>query len=327
MRVFVTGATGFIGFPLVKELIAAGHQVTGLARSEASGKKLVEAGAQVQVGTVDDLDGLRRGASAADGAIHTAFYHQLSHVPLGTRLRIFLGGAPGGIVLRFMAAAAATDRRAIDAIASSLHKGSPLVATFGTLAMKPGRLATEDEPYDHEPRSFGGVRARNEDTLKEWAARGLRTSAIRLPPIVHGPTAYGLASLLIPIAHKRKESAYIGDGMNRWPSTHHLDAAHLFRLALEKGPAGGTYHAVDEEGIPFREIAEVIGRRLDIPVVSKSPEAAKKHFDFIAPAVPLDNPTSSELTRERLGWNPTHMRLLADLEQTDFFSRLRAGAR
>ena len=323
MRVFVTGATGFIGFALVKELIAAGHQVTGLARSEASGQKLIEAGAQVQAGTVDDPDGLRRGASAADGAIHTAFYHRLSHIPLGTRLGIFLGGAPGGIVPRFMAAAAATDRRAIDTIASALPKGSPLVATFGTLGMKAGRLATEDETYDHEPRSFGGIRARNEDALKEWAARGLRTSAIRLPPIVHGPTAYGLASLLIPMARKKKESAYVGNGTNRWPSVHYLDAAHLFRLAVEKGPAGGTYHAVDEEGIPFREIAEVIGRRLNIPVVSKSPEEAKKHFGFIAPAVPLDNPTSSKLTRERLSWNPTHMRLLADLEQTDFFSKLR----
>lgn len=158
--------------------------------------------------------------------------------------------------------------------------------------------------------------------LRKWAGRGLRTSAIRLPPIVHGPAAFGLASLLIPIAHKKKESAYIGGGMNRWPSTHYLDAAQLFRLALEIGPAGGTYHGVDEEGIPFRDIAEVIGHRLNIPVVSKSPEQAKKHFGFIAPAVPLDNPTSGRLTRERLGWNPTHMRLLADLEQTEFFSKL-----
>jgi nucleoside-diphosphate-sugar epimerase len=322
MRVFVTGATGFIGFPIVKELIAAGHQVTGLARSEASGKKLIEAGAQVQVGTVDDLKGLRRAAIAADGAIHTAFYHQLSHVPFGTRLRIFLGGAPSGIVLRFMGAAAATDRRAIEAIAASLGKGSPLVATFGTLAMKPGRLATEDETYDHAPRAFGAIRARNEDVLKEWAARGLRTSAIRLPPIVHGPTAYGLASLLIPMARKKKESAYVGDGMNRWPSVQHLDAAHLFRLAFEKGPAGGTYHGVDEEGIPFREIAEVIGRRLNVPIVSKSAEEAKKQFGFVGPAVPIDNPTSSKLTRERLGWKPTHIGLLADLEQTDFFSKV-----
>jgi nucleoside-diphosphate-sugar epimerase len=239
MRVFVTGATGFIGFAIVKELIGAGHQVTGLARSEASGKKLVEAGAQVQVGTVDDLEVLRRGASAADGAIHTAFYHQLGHVPLGTRLRIFLGGAPSGIVPRFMGAAAATDRRATETIAAALGKDSPLVATFGTLGMKPKLLATEDETYDHSPRAFGGIRGKNEDVLKEWAARGLRTSAIRLPPIVHGPTAYGLASLLIPMAKKKKESAYVGDGMNRWPSVHYLDAAHLFRLALEKGPAGG----------------------------------------------------------------------------------------
>lgn len=322
MRVFVTGATGFIGFAIVKELVGAGHQVTGLARSEASGKKLIEAGAQVQVGTVDDLEGLRRGASAADGAIHTAFYHQLAHVPLGARLRVFLGGAPSGIVPRFMDAAVATDRRAIETIAGALGKGSPLVATFGTLGMKPKLLATEDEPYDHSPKAFGGIRAKNEDVLKEWAARGLRTSAIRLPPIVHGPTAYGFASLLIPLARKKKQSAYVGDGMNRWPSVHHLDAAHLFRAAFENGPAGGTYHGVDEEGIPFREIAEVIGRRLNVPVVSKSMEEAKKHFGFMAPAMPLDNPTSSALTRQRLGWNPTHMKLLADLEQTDFFSKL-----
>ena len=322
MRVFVTGATGFIGFAVVKELLAAGHQVIGLARSEASGEKLMEAGAKVQVGTVDDLDGLRRGASAANGAIHTAFYHQLGHVPLGTRLRVFLGGAPSGIVLRFMAAAAATDRRAIDAIASALPKGSPLVATFGTLGMKPGQLATEDQTYDHSPRAFGGIRAKNEDVLKEWAARGLRTSAIRLPPIVHGPTAYGLASLLIPMAKKRKVSAYVEDGRNRWPSVHHLDASRLFRLALEKGPPGGTYHGVDEEGIPFREIAEVIGWRLNVPVRSIPAAQATKQFGFVGPAVPLDNPTSSELTRERLGWKPTHMGLLADMEQTDFFAKL-----
>jgi len=322
MRVFVTGATGFIGLPIVKELIAAGHEVTGLARSKASGRKLIEVGASVQVGTVDDLDGLRRGASAADGAIHTAFYHQISHVPFSTRLKIFVGGAPSGIVLRFMAASAATDRRAIEAIAAGLPKGSPLVATFGTLGMKPGHRATEDEPYDHSPKAFGGVRARNEDTLKEWAARGLRTSAIRLPPIVHGHTRYGLASLLIPIAKKKREAVYVNDGLNRWPSCHHLDVAHLYRLALEKGPPGGTYHGVDEEGIPFREIAEIIGRRLGIPTVSKSPDEAKKHFGFIAPAIPLDNPTSSDLTRQRLGWVPTHMGLLADLAETDVLSKL-----
>jgi nucleoside-diphosphate-sugar epimerase len=322
MRVFVTGATGFIGFAIVKELLGAGHEVTGLARSETSGKKLKDAGAQVRVGTVDDLEGLRRGAAEADGAIHTAFYHQLSHVPLSTRLRVFLGGAPSGIVPRFMGAAAATDRRAIETIAAALGKGSPLVATFGTLGMKPARLATEDQTYDHDPKSFGLIRARNEDVLKEWAARGLRTSAIRLPPIVHGPTAYGLASLLIPMAKKKKQSGYVGDGKNRWPSVHYLDAAQVFRLALENSPAGATYHAVDEEGIPFREIAEVIGRRLNLPVVSKSRDEAAKQFGFVASAVPIDNPTSSKLTRERLGWKPSHMGLLDDLAQTDFFSKV-----
>lgn len=322
MRVFVTGATGFIGFPIVKELLAAGHQVTGLARSEASGKKLMEIGVRVQVGTVDDLEGLRRGASSADGVIHTAFYHQLSHVPLGTRLRIFLGGAPTGIAQRFMGAAAETDRRAIDTMAAALRKGSPLVATFGTLGMKPGVLATEDQTYDHDPRAFGGMRAKNEDLLRDWAERGLRTSIIRLPPIVHGPTAYGLASFLIPRAKKMRESAYVEDGMNRWPSVHYLDAAHLFRLAIETGSPGSVYHAVDEEGIPFREIAEVIGRRLNIPVVSKPASQVQKQFGFIGPAVPIDNPASSQLTRHCLGWKPTHIGLLADLEQTDFFFKL-----
>jgi len=322
VRVFVTGATGFIGFAIVKELIAAGHQVTGLARTEASGKRLIGAGAQVSLGNIEDLDSLRRAAATAEGAIHTAFYHQISHIPLGARLGVFLGGAPSGIFTRFMGAAAAADRRAIETIAASLPgTGSPLVATFGTLSMSPGRLATEDDLYDHDEKSFGIIRARTEDTLKEWAARGLRTSAIRLPPIVHGPGAFGLASLFIPMARKRKESAYIGDGLNRWPSVHQLDAARLFRLALEKGPPGGTYHGVDEEGIPFREIAEVIGGRLNIPVVSKSPGEAKKQFGFVAPAVPIDNPTSSKLTRERLGWNPTQIGLLADLKQTDVFSK------
>ena len=323
MRVFVTGATGLIGFATVKELLAAGHQVTGLARSEASGRKLIEAGAQVALGTVDDLDSLRRAAASADGAIHTAFYHKLSHIPLMTRLGVFLGGAPGGIFMRFMQAAAVADRRAIETIAAALPgKGSPLVAAFGTLGMKPGRLATEDEEYDHDFTAMGIGRARTEDTLKELASQGIRASAIRLPPIVHGPDAFGLAMLLIPMARKKKESAYVGDGLNRWPSVHYLDAANLFRLALEKGPAGGTYHGVDEEGIPFRDIAGVIGRRLNVPVVSKPASEAAKQFSFIARPVQIDNPTSSKLTRERLGWTPTHMGLLADLEQTDFFSKV-----
>jgi nucleoside-diphosphate-sugar epimerase len=235
MRVFVTGATGFIGFAIVKELIEAGHQVTGLARSEASGKKLTEAGARVQMGTIEDLDCLRRSASAADGVIHTAFYHKLSHLPLGTRLRLLLGGAPSGIFERLMGTAVAADRRAIQTIGASLGKGSSLVATFGTLGMKRGRFATEDEPYDHDPAAFGIVRARTEGTLKEMSSRGVRTSAIRLPPIVHALRAAGLASMLIPVARKKKESAYVGDGTNRWPSVHLLDAAPPLPFGTRKG--------------------------------------------------------------------------------------------
>jgi nucleoside-diphosphate-sugar epimerase len=314
MKVFVTGATGFIGFAIVKELLAAGHEVTGLARSEASGKKLAERGARVRLGTVEDLDGLRRAAAEADGAIHTAFYHKLSHLPLGTRLRVIAGGSPGGMMMRFVTAAVTTDRQALEALAQN---GGPLVAAFGTLSMKQGRLATEDDGYDRD--FFTAVRARTEDTLQALAARGTRTSAIRLPPIVHGDGDQGFAPRLIEIARKKKQSAYVGEGLNRWPSVHRDDAARLFRLALEAGPAGGTYHAVAEEGIPFREIAGLIGRRLNVPVVSKSAAEAARHFSFLAPFVPLDNPTSSKLTQERLGWSFRQTDLLSDLDKGDYF--------
>jgi nucleoside-diphosphate-sugar epimerase len=318
MRVFVTGATGFIGSAIVKELVGAGHQVTGLARTEASGKKLINAGAQVRLGSVEDLDGLRRAAAMADGAIHTAFYHKISHIPLGTRLRVMLGGAPSGIVQRFLAAAVGADRRALEAIGRSLSgKDRPLVAAFGTLSMKPGQLATEDDAYD--PSFIGAPRARTEDMLQALAGLGIRTSAIRLPPIVHGAGDHGFAPQLIQIARKKKESAYVGDGLNRWPSGHRLDVARLFRLALEKGPAGGTYHGVAEEGVPFREIAGLIGRRLNVPVVSKSAAEAAKQFGFLGPFISIDNPTSSKLTQERLGWRPTQPGLLTDLDQADYF--------
>jgi nucleoside-diphosphate-sugar epimerase len=319
MKVFVTGATGFIGFAIVKELLAAGHQVTGLARSEASGRKLVEAGGRLCLGTMEDLDGLRLAAGAADGAIHTAFYHKVSHMPLGTRLRVIAGGMPSGMMQRFVTAAVTTDRRAVETIAGALAGSDrPFVAAFGTLAMKHGRLATEGDAYD--PNFFTAVRGRTEDTLQLLAARGTRTSAIRLPPIVHGAGDHGFAPQLIEIARKKKESAYVGDGLNRWPSVHRDDAARLFRLALEKGPAGGAYHAVAEEGIPFREIAELIGRRLNVPVVSKSAAEAPRQFGFLAPFIPLDNPTSSSLTQERMGWRPTQTGLLADLDQSNYFN-------
>jgi len=319
MRVFVTGATGFIGSAIVKELIGAGHQVLGLARSDAGAKSLIAAGAQVHRGGLEDLESLRSGAAAADGAIHTAFYHEITHMPMGTRLRVVLGGAPSGIVARFTAAAVGADRRALETIAQSLSgTDRPLVAAFGTLAMKPGRLATEDEAYD--PESVGAARAKSEDTMRELAARGIRTSVIRLPPIVHGAgDRAGFAPRLIQIARKKKESGYVGEGRNRWPSVHRLDTARLFRLALEKGPAGGTYHGVAEEGIPFREIAGVIGRRLNVPVVSKSPAEAAKQFSFLSLFLPVDNPTSSRLTQERLGWQPKQPGLIPDIDRPSYF--------
>ncbi len=271
MRVFVTGATGLIGFATVKELIEAGHDVTGLARTGSSAKKLTDAGARAHFGTIQDLESLRRGASAADGVVHTAFYHQLSHMPMGTRLRVLMGGKPSGIFKRFMAAGVAADREAVQAIGGALGEGSSFVATFGTMGMRYGQVATEDQPYDHDPSAFGIMRARTEDVLHGFASRGVRTSAIRLPPVVHGSKAFGLVSLMIPVARKKKVSAYVGDGRNCWPAVHHLDAARLFRLALEHGPAESTYHGVAEEGIPLRQVAEVIGRRLNVPVVSKLP--------------------------------------------------------
>jgi len=217
MRVFVTGATGLIGSAIVKELISAGHQVTGLARSDASAKKLTASGAQVLRGSIEDLDCLRCGAAAADGAIHTAFYHEITQMPMRTRLRAVLGGAPSGIVSRFTAAAVGADRRAMETISQSLSgTDRPLVAAFGTLALKPGRLATEDEAYD--PESVGATHAKSEDTMRELAARGIRTSVIGIPPIVHGAgDRSGFAPRLIQIARKKNESGYVSDGRNRWP--------------------------------------------------------------------------------------------------------------
>ena len=318
MRVFVTGATGFIGFAVVKELIAAGHEVTGLARATTSARKLAELGATVLIGSIEDLDCVRRAATSCDGAVHTAFYHKISHIPLIRRLEVMFGGSPKAIVQRFLKAAVDTDRQTVETIGRSLSRnGSPLVVPFGTLAMPEGRLATEDQSYD--PNFFGAPRAQTEDTLQQLALNGIRTSAIRLPPMVHGIGDHGFAPQLIQIARKKKESAYVGEGLNRWPSVHRLDAARLFRLALEKGPAGGTYHGVAEEGIPFRDIAGLIGRRLKVPVVSKSAAEAAQQFSFLAPFIPMDNPTSSKLTQERLGWEPTQPGLLADLDQPDYF--------
>lgn len=319
MRVFVTGATGFIGSAVVRELIGVGHHVIGLARSEASAKSLVNAGAEVHRGSLEDLESLRRGAAKAEGAIHTAFFHEFSHASLAIRARVILGGTPGGIVSRFMRAIVETDRRAFETIGKALiGSDRPLVAAFGTLAMKSGRLATEEEAYD--PSSVGAPRGQSEEAMLALASLGIRAMVVRLPPLVHGAgDRAGFAPRLIDVARNKGVSAYVGDGLNRWPAVHRLDAAHLFRLALENGSAGSRYHGVAEEGIPFHQISELIGKKLNVPVAPKSPQEAAKLYSWLAPFLPVDNPTSSQLTRERLGWQPTQPGLMADLDQPHYF--------
>jgi nucleoside-diphosphate-sugar epimerase len=320
MRVFVTGATGFIGSAIVREFVNAGYQVTGLARSDASAKKLTAVGAQVHRGDIEDLECLRRGAAASDGVIHTAFYHQIGHIPLKTRLRVLLGGAPTGIVTRFGSAAVAMDRRALETMGKALQGTSrPLLAIFGTLGLKPGRTATENDAFD--PSAFVAPRSKTEELMKELASHGVRTSIVRLPPIVHGAGDLGgFAPQLVQIARKQKASAYVGDGANRWAAVHRLDVARLFRLALEKGPAGGTYHGVAEEGMPFRDIAGLIGKHLNVPMVSRSSAEAAKQFGFLAPFVSVDNPASSKVTQEQLGWRPMETGLFSDLSENYFKS-------
>ena len=293
MRVFVTGATGFIGTALIPELINAGHKVIGLSRSDAGAKSLVAAGAQVHRGDLEDLESLRSGSSISDGVIHLAFNHDFS---------------------KYMDNCQA-DRRAIEALGSVLAGSDrPLVVTSGTgMAMTPGRAATEDDPP--LPSSMMPRSASEEATI-ELAARGVRASVMRLPQ-VHDRLKAGLITPMVEIARAKGVSAYVGDGGNRWPAAHVIDTARLYRLALEKGTAGARFHAVGEEGVPLRDIAEAIGRRINVPVVSKTPDEAAEHFGWLAFFVGRDVPASSALTQERLGWRPTQTGLIADLEHPE----------
>ena len=318
MRIFVTGATGWIGAAVVRELIEEGHQVLGLARSETSARSLIAAGAEVHRGSLSDLESLRKGASATDGVMHLAFINKLSQATIGGRLKILLGGHPGRIFARFAAVVTEADKAAIDAIGAALAtSGRPLVVAFPTMALKAGRLAKEDDAAD--PASVGSARVPSETAVMAWASRGVRASVVRLPPSVHGDGDTGLVPALIGMARKGKAVAYVGDGLNHWPAVHRNDAAHLFRLALEKGAAGAIYHAVADEGVPFRDIVEVIGRRLNIPVASMSPQQAAGLYSWLAPFAATDNLVSSEQTREQLGWQPSRPGLIADLDRPRYF--------
>jgi nucleoside-diphosphate-sugar epimerase len=289
MRVFVTGASGFIGSAVVPELITAGHRVLGLARSEASANSLAAAGAEVLRGDLNEPKSLQVGAAETEGVIHLGFIHDFENFEASIR----------------------TDLRAIETMGAVLAgSGRPFVFASGVVGLVPGRVATEEVPFDPQAHP----RAANAVVALGLAERGVRVSCVRLAPTVHGPGDHGFVNRLVEIARDKASSGYIGEGQNRWPAVHRLDAARLFRLALEKASAGSVVHGVADEGVHTRTIAEIIGRKLGLPVAAISPEAAGAHFGWLGRFFAMDQPASSALTRERTGWHPTHPSLVEDLE-------------
>lgn len=295
MKVFVTGASGFVGSAVVLELLAAGHQVVGLARSDASATAIATAGAEVLRGSLDDLESLRSGTAAADGVIHCAFIHDFSNY----------------------VSAAEVDQRAIETIGAVLAGSNrPFIVTGGSGGLAPGRLATED---DSVPEAMPRI---SEQIGLTFASQGVRVSIMRLPTSVHGKDDHGFVPQLIAIAYQKGVSAYPGDGSNRWPAVHRMDAARLYRLALETVPAGTRLHPIGDEGVPTRAIAEVIGRHLNLPVVSVPVEQAGEHFGWLGRFFSLDIPVSGTLTQQRFGWHPTQPGLIADLEEGHYFNKI-----
>lgn len=295
MRVFVTGATGFVGSAVVKELLGAGHSVLGLARSDEGAAALSAAGADVHRGSIYDIASLQAGAEQADGVIHTAFNHDFSKFKENCE----------------------TDRSVIQGLGEVLAGSDrPLLITSGTGLLPPGKLATEEDEYavgsDKIPR------VASEEAAAAVMARGVNISVIRLPPSVHGDGDHGFVPLLIGLAREKGLAAYVGEGQNRWAAVHRSDAAKVYRLALERG-VSTRYHAVGETGVPFRQIAEVIGHRLGVPVVSKTPEEAAEHFGWFAHFAQLDNRASSALTQTWLGWSPIGPELIEDLDRPAYF--------
>ncbi len=304
MRIFVTGASGWIGSAVVPELLGAGHEVVGLARSDASAQALETSGAVVHRGDIDDPDGLAKAANDSDGVIHLAFQHEVA-----------FGGN--------FAVAAAADRRAVEAMGAALADSDrPFVLASGILGLTAGRVATENDglvPGAEARANPAGRRAATALLTLSLRGIGVRSSVVRYPPTVHGDGDHGFVAMLVGIARQRAVAGYVGDGSNRWPAVHRSDAARLTRLAVEAAPAGSVLHAVADEGVPFREIAHAIGRHLGVPTESVAPADAVERFSHLGHFVGLDSPATAAFTRELLAWEPTGPTLLEDLEQDHYY--------